>query len=495
MNSRFLFFGLFFWAALNVFGQNRQLLYGFDNIPQTLLLNPGAEVDYDIYAGIPLLSNLFVQLGGTDKNMTYNNIFKDPESANEFLIGVYQYNLDKKDYFIVNQQIDVFNAGFRFKNPDYFLSFGMYQEIDGYSSYPEQLADLFFFGDDKNNDGKAEYENPTHFSELNSMADLVGVFHVGLSKKFNDRFTAGVRLKLISGSASFNSVNNSGRYYLSKPNQIENYHNFEDMLLRVNFSGLVDDEGEPLSTKGRSDFIKGLFFLDGNLGMGIDIGATYHVNKNVELTASLLDLDYVSYTNQIVSYKFHSFKMTDTGYYNPNPDRDPENNPDPDFDYVQYWKDTFDEGDYEDLEMIPIDTLSAGFNYFRSPKINASGRYIFYRDRHVNMGESVFRNAHYVTPLKDVLTTSVGMHIYTAFRPQRPVWAVTAFATHDFNRYLTVKGTYTADAFSYTNLGFGISSHFKFFNLYATADNLLGLFNYKDSNYQSVQFGMNLTFK
>jgi hypothetical protein len=36
--------------------QNKQLLYGFKDIPQQILLNPGAQIDYRGFIGVPLLS-------------------------------------------------------------------------------------------------------------------------------------------------------------------------------------------------------------------------------------------------------------------------------------------------------------------------------------------------------------------------------------------------------------------------------------------------------
>ena len=52
----------------------------------------------------------------------------------------------------------------------------------------------------------------------------------------------------------------------------------------------------------------------------------------------------------------------------------------------------------------------------------------------------------------------------------------------------------TIDKFSFYNIGMGLSAHIKNFNIYATADNLVALTSIRNSNYQSVQFGMNFIF-
>lgn len=35
--------------------QNKQLVYNFDQLPQTLMTNPGAVVDYKYHVGVPIL--------------------------------------------------------------------------------------------------------------------------------------------------------------------------------------------------------------------------------------------------------------------------------------------------------------------------------------------------------------------------------------------------------------------------------------------------------
>ncbi|MEN8125075.1 MAG: DUF5723 family protein [Bacteroidota bacterium] len=481
MKNKIFTYLLFVFLINNLFAQNKQLLYDFDQIPQTLLLNPGAEVDYDKHIGVPFLSNIFFQAGATNDHMTYNNILAGTDGFNEVLSKVYSYNLKDSDYFSANQQFEVLNFGFRLKNPDYYLSFGMYEEIDIYANYPKEIAVLFFEGDDKNSDGIPEFNVKTNFDKLNLTTDMVGVFHVGMSKKFGDRLNLGARLKLISGATNINSVKNGGNYFLDKNNgRFE--HNFNDMQVGINTSGLINPDGTRL-TYGFSDYLKGLFFLNGNVGVGVDLGFTYHVSDNIVITGSLLDLDYVSYTNEVITYNINDFKMEDDWFFEPSKGGE-----------ISYWNNTFDNGDFVDLNKIPIDTLQTGYNTYHSPKLNLSGKYKIIRTK--GGSDYVFRNVRSTAYSgNEYLISEVGLQTYTAFRPNKVVWAVTAFYTHQFNKYISSKVTYTYDKLSYKNIGFGISTHYKNFNFYATADNLLNLYTIKDSNYQTFQIGMNFIFE
>ena len=60
-NLAFLVFLIFSIAN----AQNKQILYDFAGLPQTLLVNPGAEVSNKFYFGFPLFSQVALQGGFT----------------------------------------------------------------------------------------------------------------------------------------------------------------------------------------------------------------------------------------------------------------------------------------------------------------------------------------------------------------------------------------------------------------------------------------------
>ena len=467
----------------NLFSQNNQILYDFNQLPQTLLLNPGAEVSYVKHFGVPFLSNIYVQAGATNEGVTYNNIFSDTDSNTDVLRNVYDQNLNRDDYFFISQQIEILNAGFRLRNEKYYLSFGIQQKTEGFSLYPEEPADLYFNGNDQKEDGNPEYGDKFDFNQLSFAGEIIGVFHVGISKKINDNLTLGARFKLLSGAINIDFTNNFGDYNLSKGTLFNN-HNFSNMDIAFRSSGLINPDGDNILEE-TSQVIKGLFFMDGNIGVGLDLGLTYHASEEIIITASVLDLDYLKYNNEVVKYEIkNDFVLVDQEYFDPT-----------EGDEFNYWNDKLDS--YMDPDnfkgYIPVDTLQTSYVTNHAPKFNASAKYQITRTSNEKYN-SVYRNSYYVTPVKDALTTEFGLQTYVAFHPNRMIWAVTPFISRDINKYLSAKFTYTYSKFSAKNIGLGISAHFKSFNFYVTADNLLALPKWKDSNYQSAQFGMNFMF-
>jgi len=457
-----------------------QILYDFDQLPQTLMLNPGAEVDFNKHFGVPFLSNVYFEIGATNKSISYNNVFANTDGLNDVLGNIIDQNLDDKDAFIINQQIEFINAGLRLRNPDYYLSFGMYQEIEGFGKYTDDIAQLYINGNDQNRDGSPELNDVFGFDQVNFVGELVGVFHIGISKKINNKITLGARVKLLSGSLSFQSKNNEGNYYLSGNSLF--VHNFNNIDVRLNSSGfsISDDAGAD------ADFAQAfsrLFFIGGNLGLGMDLGLTYHVDDNITVTASLLDLDFIKYANDVTTYEIkEGFEIKDIDYFDP-----PEGNE------LNYWQDKLT-GYYND-GFIPIDTLNTSYNFFRSPKLNASAKYKLKNRRTKGRCRSAMRNVSCdVDYAGDELGSALGMQVYTDFKPSKTFWAITAFYSRELSKSINAKITYTYDQFSAKNIGLGLSTHIKNFNFYATADNLLALPKVRDSNYQSIQFGMNFIF-
>ena len=455
--------------------QNMQVLYDFDQLPQTLMLNPGSETDYDMHFGVPFLSNVYGVAGSSSRDVNYNNLVAGTDDTGDVLRNFHELGLGSGEIFLFHQQIEILNVGMRLRNPSYYLSFGMYQQTDGFSAYPQDFADLFFYGDDQDQDGIPEYEKNYNANDVNTVFELLGVFHVGINKKVNEKLTVGGRLKLLSGSMGLETSSNRGTYYLSRnPLSNEPYaHNYENIGVQLNTAGILDpfDLSEDIGTA--SELFAGLFFMNGSMGASVDLGFTYDPSDEWTFTGSLLDIGMISFKHKLTNIDFDDAVIPSDEFY------DPAGNE------LDYWETLYIKDE------LPLNTDERSFSYLRSPRLNASVRYNMRRK--VKYDQIAFRNVR-ADLSSDYLTSSFGLQVYTAFRPSTPVWAVTGFYSRELNKYLSLKGTYTVDKFSFYNIGIGVSTHIKSFNFYLTADNLVALPTIKNSNYQSFQFGMNFTF-
>ena len=52
-------------VSISGLAQNKQVLYNFATIPQSLLVNPGTDISYKYYFGVPLLSGVSANVGSS----------------------------------------------------------------------------------------------------------------------------------------------------------------------------------------------------------------------------------------------------------------------------------------------------------------------------------------------------------------------------------------------------------------------------------------------
>ena len=454
-----IIFSLFFCSTLILKAQNKKILFGFDEIPQSLMVNPGAEVNYKFHSGIPLLSGVYINAGLTGFNIA--DLFaNDGIDVNSKLRNLLQQT-SRKDYYTINQQLELFNIGFRLNNNhrDY-ISFGFYQELDAILYHPKDIVTLAF-------EGNEHIGQVFNLSDLSFKAELIGVYHLGINRKINNKLTIGLRGKIYSSVININSKINSGTFTTTIGENNFYNHNLSNVNLSLKTSGILDENGNTVADKG----VFGKFLLSGNMGLGIDFGLTYKPKENLEINASMIDLGFIKHSKNVTNYEIkgtQNFEGLNLIFPTTNG--------------IEYWQNLEDEFE----QNIPLDTLNTKYTTVRSLKLNGSLAYKFGRTRENNCLRTASGNPS---------PNEVGIQLFSIFRPKQPQLAATLFYYRRISKFLRTKFTYTVDDFSYTNVGFGFSTHIGKFNLYATADNLIGYTNLSKSNSQSVQFGMNIIFE
>ena len=444
-----------FLIGLNSFSQNKQVLYDFAGLPQTLLLNPGLETDYKFHIGVPLLSGFSSEIKSTGFSLA--EIFSVNNNTINDKISAVLNKIDANDYLKVNTQIEVFSAGFRFDKKTY-VSFGFYQELDAIGYLPKDAFTLI-------NEGNTSYLNKSFsISEMIYKLDVLGVIHAGISRKVSDKLTLGGRFKVYSSALNLETTNNSGTFTTRLGNNNIYVHHLDNVNFNTRTSGLISNN-EYISDA--STYIENSL-LGGNLGAGIDLGFTYHVTPQLQLSGSLIDLGFVQHTKNIKnklivgSFTFEGIEFEFDSNRN-------------------YWG----ELDAALKEQLPIVDNQDSYTSWRPAKVNAAIKYSF--------GEKRSKYC-YDNTLKDFYTNAFGAQLYSVFRPLRQQFAFTSFYEKSFSNKLQAKITHTIDDYSYYNIGVGVSAKIWKINFYGILDNLTKLSDISTSNNVSLQFGFNLLF-
>lgn len=459
-------------ALLTISGlmaQNKQLLYDFNDVPQSLLLNPGAEIKHDVFIGMPLLSHIHINAGSSGVNAY--DLFADDGVDFNIKLGRVLAGMNAKDNLTFTQQLEVFSAGFKLKkSKDAFVSFGMYQETDFHMYLPEDYVDLVYSGN-AGNIGRV-YD----LSHLNLTAEMLSVFHVGYHKKVNEKLRVGGRLKLYSSVLNVKSTANKGSFVTNQGDDNIYSHQF-NLGLQAQTSGvasLLDDDNSAIKND-LNEVVKRMLF-GGNLGAGVDLGFTYNFLNNWTATGSVQDFGAIYHAKDVENYSVE-------GAYT-------YNGINPLFPVIQnnendYWDTVSDE--FENL--FEVDTTATKYVSWRPLKLNTSVKYTFNKER-VSSEDCDCLDK---TSAK-ISQTEIGAHLFAVKRPKGFQTALTVYGQKKFFGFLSLRGAYTIDRYSYSNIGLGMSAKVGPVNLYVMGDNLLGYRNLAKSNSASVQLGLNFVF-
>ncbi|MFD2565022.1 DUF5723 family protein [Aquimarina rubra] len=449
------------WGC-SLYSQNKETLYDFTDLPQSLMLNPGAEVNFKYHAGVPFLSQIHFNVGFRGASV-YDVFADDGRDINDKIENTIN-RLGSQDYFTLTQQLDLINFGWRSKkDPNLYYSAGLYQELDLIVYFPKDFAVLAY-------QGNQDFINvPFRFSNISATGELLTVFHFGYNKKVNKKLTFGARAKLYSSIFNFRSTKNRGTFTTIETPQGNNIyqHVISDADVSVQTAGyasLREIESED-NSDGASQVLNkflGRAFLGGNLGIGVDMGFSYKIDEQWTLTGSMTDLGMIFYTKDVETYRARgnfAFEGLETPITDDN------------------GQDILDELE----EAIPIDTLNTSYAALRPLKLNSSIKYSFnrYDDGSCNCADPPYQDAF-------------GLQVFTQFRPKRPQYAASLFYYKRLSNFLRGKVTYTVDDYSFKNIGLLLSTHIDKINFYISANNLLEYSNLADARGASIQLGFNV---
>tara|TARA_B110000967_G_scaffold201789_1_gene239568 strand:- start:467 stop:1870 length:1404 start_codon:yes stop_codon:yes gene_type:complete len=459
---------LFLGVFVSLHAQNKQLLYGFKEVPQQILLNPGDQVDHRGYIGVPLLSHIYFNAGIT--GFSAFDVFADDGKDFNQKIRDVVYKMDAKDFFEFNQQLEFFSAGLRVQTSFekfVFISFGMYQESDLFSYFPEDLAVLAYEGNHNN------LNRSFYLGHLNASAEALSVFHLGINKKLNPKWTVGIRGKIYSSIAQASSTENKGSFRTVRRADNSLTHIFDlDMKLQTSGLSFLD---EPNASDGLGILQKRLLF-GGNLGFGIDLGFTYQPSPEWTVDASLQDIGFINYSKDVKNYILDGY-LEYEGIQALFPELVTDQ-------MAQgYWDEVSKVFD----ELFEIENTTTSYTKWRPIKLNSSVSY--------NFGRKIDNECNCLDKSDPTFQSRVGAHLFAMKRPKHLQWALSAFYYRKLFKGLQLKTTYTVDAYSFKNVGLGMSASVGAVQFYVMADNLLDYQNLAKSQSVSLQLGFNYIFK
>jgi len=409
-------------------------LYQLSGVPQSNIVNPAFVPDVKMVIGFPALSSI---------NANYNNVSFSVNDGFEVDGTTLVVDFDvlvsklKEDNYIYNQaQNQWFMFGYQFgKN---YLQLGISDKVMLDLTFPKSIFELALHGNaaflgERVDVGGLGF-NGTHYRELS----------LGYARQL-DKWSLGIHTNILFGLANvYTRTSNLGIY--TDP---ETYDITISGDIEVNTSGLdnIDEFGNYMTNLR-------------NMGFSFDLGAVYKLNKEWELSMSLLDLGAIYWKHDIKSYvnngKSFALNGIDIKEYFDGEDLDTDS-------IVEEIRDSI-------ADVFTLDEVNDKYSTPLTPKWYIGAKYKL-TEKHRFYG-------------------TVNLQFFRAgIRPDFSLG-------YEFKleKYLSVTANYSIYGGSYSNIGIGVQVRAGPVQFYIMSDNVLAGFNF--FNYQTIhyRFGFNLLF-
>ena len=453
MKIYILFFILAITSSINA---QQQLSFSFGEIPQNLMLNPGAETNFKSHYGIPVFSNLSFRAGFT--GFTLADLFLNDSRDFNLKFEEVLNKIDSDDYININTVVEVLSAGLRIDDKTY-VSVGFYEELDLITYLPKDITELVYYGNEP------FLNRPFSISELVMKVDMLGVLHAGMSRKVDEKLTIGGRLKIYSSSLNIETNNNSGTITATTNNTNIIRQTLDNLDAEIRTSGIIDSNGDA------NEFSNDVFsntLLGGNLGLGFDVGLTYHFSPQLEFTGSIIDVGFIKYSKNTRNFTAKGNYILDGINFEYNSD-DPS-------DYWEQLEEDFNAN-------VPTEETENTYISWRPMKINAALKYSFGEKR----SKFCYTKTH-----KQYYYNSIGFQIHTIMRPLKPQFSFTSFYEKSFSKNTHTKFTHTINDYSAAIFGVATSLRVGKLNIFGVLDNILAVRDIASANNISLNFGFNI---
>jgi Family of unknown function (DUF5723) len=282
--------------------QNSQVMY-FMNLPQNHLLNPALRPSNSVYVGLPALSG--INLNVNNNFVNFSDVFIKGQVKDSIISFLHpDYNVDKflakisdKNYLESEFAIQLLGIGFSV-GKDGYVFLDINDLIDGNIVLPGDLFKLALKGNEQFVGSKID------LSSLRGDIKYYREFGFGYSRNITDKLRIGIKGKLLFGIAGVSIDNRSLGITVNN-----DYSHMLDADLAVNISGPVtvykNAKNDIDSIKIDDSKFKTASFFSGkkNMGLGLDIGATYDVSDKFKVSASITDLGFIRWKNDLTNLK------------------------------------------------------------------------------------------------------------------------------------------------------------------------------------------------
>ncbi len=292
------FVALLFAISHTVFSQNSNLLYYFENVPQTNLTNAAMMPRANGFFSLPGLSSIAVDfksdIAAKDLLQNVDGVWVQPLDA------AFDYSKFYKSFgktATVSASIAYGPLYFGFRTKKGYFTFSLQEKVNAKIALPK---DIFMLAEKGFVDGDV--------LDLSKMDTKLMAYHelsIGYAREIDEKLTVGIHIKPLFGIAatkmSYNKLsitNNKTSYDLVAEGDI--YTSVPFLSTTADEDGYLDDV-EMQDDIETEDIVDQVIPDFENFGIALDLGAVYDFNTAVTFSAALNNLGYINWSKNLNS--------------------------------------------------------------------------------------------------------------------------------------------------------------------------------------------------
>lgn len=298
-------------CSTSLFAQQVNTIYFMDNIHERSTYNPGFQPITN-YINIPFFPDFRLEAG--NNSLVFNDIiFNQQISGIDSTITFLHPQANKDDFYNtlrnttrINTDFTFYIMGLGFKgrtHKDNYYSFNIYQKFQTSVYLPKDLFKLALYG-------TPDVLNANNYDlhKFGMDASVYTEFAFGFSKELNKKWTVGANLKYLMGQANvstnidkFDLEAGIDKWAITGEGSLNTSIPLMNMPILPDGTFDFDNFGADKLTES---MVAGLA-LTSNWGLGVDLGATYKIIPDLELSAAITDLGFIRWTNNVTNAKLN----------------------------------------------------------------------------------------------------------------------------------------------------------------------------------------------
>lgn len=296
-----LFISLFLFSSNKSIAQ-KDILYFLREAPQVMQYNPAITPCSNFYLSLMLGTT---DIGVHTSGFSYHDlIHKHPVYSDSLQLDLEGFRSQLSDNNFINFNYDMDLLGFGFKIGKNYFSYDLSLTLDARVNFSKGIFDLILEGSNANNGNIRLLDG--HLLDVNSYITNA----IGYTREINDRLSIGGKIKLLSGIVNIHT-NEANLELNFKDSEKISAHGELD-ILTANIIGDLSITSL-FNENASADFIVPenlntiLDHAMDNVGLSFDLGASYRLLENLELSASVVDvfnfISWNTHTTQIINNK------------------------------------------------------------------------------------------------------------------------------------------------------------------------------------------------